>query len=409
MEKFETVVIGAGPSGCFSSIFAKEKRRKVALIEKNKIIGKKIFLTGNGRCNLTNLNSLEDFIKNYRNGKFLINAFSRFFNTDLINFFEENGLKLKVERGKRVYPLSDRAEDVVKILRKVIEKRNITLFLKNPVKNIEKEKEIFLVEAEKHKILTEKVVIATGGKSFPDTGSDGDGYRWAKKFGHKIYGPFPSLCGIEIVEKFIREWKGITLKNVEIKAYLNNKIIGEEFGEVLFTHYGISGPAVLNLSGDVSENVGKGEIKIFINFKPALNYEKLNKRLEREFSENPNREIKNIFKNLLPKGIINQFLNYCSISGEKKANQITKRERSILVSKLLSFQLTVEKVRDFSDSMVTRGGVYVNEINPKTMESKIVKNLYFAGEIIDFDGKTGGYNLQASFSTGYIAGISSRG
>ncbi|MCD6396871.1 MAG: aminoacetone oxidase family FAD-binding enzyme, partial [Spirochaetaceae bacterium] len=235
------------------------------------------------------------------------------------------------------------------------------------------------------------------------------GYRWAKKFGHKIYGPFPSLCGIEIVEKFIREWKGITLKNVEIKAYLNNKIIGGEFGEVLFTHYGISGPAVLNLSGDVSENIGKGEIKIFINFKPALNYEKLNKRLEREFSENPNREIKNIFKNLLPKGIINQFLNYCSISGEKKANQITKRERSILVSKLLSFQLTVEKVRDFSDSMVTRGGVYVNEINPKTMESKIVKNLYFAGEIIDFDGKTGGYNLQASFSTGYIAGISSRG
>jgi len=407
MEKFETVVIGAGPSGCFSSIFAKEKRRKVALIEKNRIIAKKIFLTGNGRCNLTNLNSLEDFIKNYKNGKFLINAFSRFFNTDLMAFFEKNGLKLKVERGKRVYPLSDNAEDVVETLRRIIEKRNITLFLKNPVKNIEKEKEFFLVEAEKHKILTEKVVIATGGKSFPDTGSDGDGYKWAKKFGHKIYGPFPALCGIEIAEKEIaRQWQGVTLKNVGIKAYLNNKIIGEEFGEVLFTHYGISGPAVLNLSGDVSENAGKGKIKIFINFKPALNYEKLNKRLEREFSENPNKEIKNIFKNLLPKRIINQFLNYCSISGEKKANQITKTERKILVSGLLSFSLTVEKVRNFSDSMVTRGGVYVNEINPKTMESKIIKNLYFAGEIIDFDGKTGGYNLQASFSTGYIAGIS---
>ena len=407
MEKFETVIIGAGPSGCFSSIFAKEKGRKVALIEKNKIIGKKIFLTGNGRCNLTNLNSLDDFIKNYRNGKFLINAFSRFLNTDLINFFEENGLKLKVERGKRVYPLSDNAGDVVKTLRKIIDRRNITLFLKSPVKNIEKEKEFFLVETDKHKILTEKVVIATGGKSFPDTGSDGDGYKWAKKFGHKIYGPFPALCGIEILEKeIVRQWQGVTLKNVEIKACLNNKIIGEEFGEVLFTHYGISGPAVLNLSGDVSENLKKGEIKVSINFKPALNYEKLNKRLVREFSANPNKEIKNIFKNLLPKRIINQFLNYCSISGEKKANQITKNERKILVSRLFSFSLTVEKVRNFFDSMVTRGGVYVNEINPKTMESKIVKNLYFAGEIIDFDGKTGGYNLQACFSTGYIAGIS---
>ncbi|HRR95911.1 MAG TPA: NAD(P)/FAD-dependent oxidoreductase, partial [Candidatus Ratteibacteria bacterium] len=351
-------------------------------------------------------NEIDEFISKYRNGKFLINAFSRFFNKDLIEFFEKNGLKLKVERGKRVYPASDKAEDVVKTLKKIIDKRKVKLFLKNRVQNIEKGENKFVIKTDKNIIETKKIVIATGGKSFPETGSEGDGYKWAKEFGHTIYGPFPALCGIEIKENFIKKWQGITLKNVKIKAVLNKKVIGEEFGEVLFTHYGISGPAVLNLSGDVSENISKGEIKISINLKPALNYEKLEKRLEREFFSNPNKEIKNVFKNLLPNKMIEEFLYQCGIMTEKKANQITKEERKILVSNLLSFNLNVKNTRDFSDSMVTRGGVVVNEINPKTMESKIVKGLYFAGEIIDIDGKTGGYNLQASFSTGYVAGIS---
>jgi len=406
MEKYEVVVIGAGPSGIFSSIFAKQNKKEVSLIERNDTIGKKIFLTGNGRCNLTSYNEIDDFISKYRNGKFLMNAFSRFFNKDLIEFFEKNGLKLKVERGKRVYPASDKAEDVVKTLKTIIDKRGVKLFLKNRVQNIEKVENKFIIKTDKNIIEAKKIVIATGGKSFPQTGSEGDGYKWAKEFGHTIYGPFPALCGIEIKENFIKKWQGITLKNVKIKAVLNKKVIGEEFGEVLFTHYGISGPAVLNLSGDVSENISKGEIKISINLKPALNYEKLEKRLEREFSNNSNKEIKNVFKNLLPNKMIDEFLYQCGIMARKKTNQITKEERKILVSNLLSFNLNVKKTRDFSDSMVTRGGVVVKEINPKTMESKIVKGIYFAGEIIDIDGKTGGYNLQASFSTGYVAGIS---
>ncbi|MCS7181238.1 MAG: NAD(P)/FAD-dependent oxidoreductase [bacterium] len=406
MEIFDCVIIGGGPSGCFAGISASEKGKKVALVDRNSEICKKLLLTGKGKCNLTNLNEInEDYISKYKNGKFLINVFHQFSNHDLYDFFERNGLKLKIDTGKRVYPESENAEDVLKTIKKILDRNKVRLFLREKVLDIEKNKEFFEIKTDKRIFKTKKVVISTGGKSFPGTGSEGDGFIWARKFGHKIIKPVPALCGLEIKENFIKKWQGINLKNILVSAYLSEKKIGEEFGELLFTHYGVSGPSILNLSGNVSENLDKGEIKIIINFKPALNDEILDKRLQREIKENPNKILKNLFKNLLPSGLIDEFLKQSGLEGEKKVNQITRDERKIIVEKLLKFEITVKKTRPFYDSMVTRGGVCIDEINPKTMESKIVKGLYFAGEIIDVDGKTGGYNLQMCFSTGYVAGI----
>ncbi|MCM8766690.1 MAG: NAD(P)/FAD-dependent oxidoreductase [Candidatus Omnitrophica bacterium] len=406
MEKYDVIIIGAGPSGCFSGIFCSEKGKRVAIIEKNNQICKKLLLTGKGKCNLTNMNEInEEYLSKYRNGKFLINIFYQFSNKDLFNFFENNGLKLKIDTGGRVYPESENAEDVVKIIRKVLDRNKVKIFLKEKVIDIERLKDGFKIITDKRIFKSVKVVISTGGKSFPETGSEGDGFVFAEKFGHKIITPVPALCGIEIKENFIKNWQGITLKNVKVTAYLKDKKIGEEFGEVLFTHYGVSGPAILNLSGDISENYRKGEMNLIINFKPALSEEILDNRLQREIKENQNKILKNLFKNLLPSGLINEFLKTAQIDLEKKANQITKQERKILVKNLLNFSLAVKKPRPFYDSMVTRGGICVEEINPKTMESKVINGLYFAGEVIDIDGKTGGYNLQMCFSTGYVAGI----
>ncbi|MGB9677024.1 MAG: NAD(P)/FAD-dependent oxidoreductase [Candidatus Ratteibacteria bacterium] len=405
-EIFDCIIVGGGPAGSFSAIFSSERGRKVAIIDKNNQVCKKLLLTGKGKCNLTNMNEMDDnYFSKYRNGKFLINVFNQFSNKDLFNFFERNGLKLKIDKGKRVYPESENAEDVVKLIRKLLDKNKVRLFLKEKVLDIKKDKDFFIILTDKRILKSRKVVISTGGKSFPETGSEGDGFIFASKFGHKIIKAVPALCGLEIKENFIKKWQGINLKNVLVTAYLDNKKIGEEFGDVLFTHYGVSGPAILNISGNVSENIDKGEIKLVINFKPALNFEIIDRRLQREIKENSNKILKNLFKNLLPSGLIDEFLKIAGIDGEKKANQITKKERIILAEKLLNFEIKVKKPRPFYDSMVTRGGVSVDEINPKTMESKIVKGLYFAGEVINIDGKTGGYNLQACFSTGYVAGI----
>ncbi|HOK56005.1 MAG TPA: NAD(P)/FAD-dependent oxidoreductase [bacterium] len=404
-EIFDCIIIGGGPAGSFSTIFSSERGKKVAIIDKNAQICKKLLLTGKGKCNLTNMNEInDDYLSKYRNGKFLINAFHQFSNHDLFNFFESNNLKLKIDTGKRVYPESENAEDVIETIRKILDRNKVRIFLKEKVVDIKKEKNFFEIKTDKRIFRCEKVIISTGGKSFPETGSEGDGFIFASKFGHKIIKPVPALCGLEIKENFINKWQGINLKNILVSAYLNDKKIGEEFGEVLFTHYGVSGPAILNISGDVSENIDKGEIKIVINFKPALNFEILDRRLQREIKEDSNKILKNLFKNFLPSGLIEEFLKNAGVDSEKKAHQITKVERIILIKKLLNFELTVKRIRPFYDSMVTRGGVCTDEINPKTMESKILKGLYFAGEVIDIDGKTGGYNLQACFSTGYVAG-----
>ncbi|HOL22074.1 MAG TPA: NAD(P)/FAD-dependent oxidoreductase [bacterium] len=408
MEKFDVIVIGAGPGGCMAAIKAAERGKKALLLEKNSEIGRKLLLTGNRRGNITNLEDIDTFITKYRNGQFLRNGFARFFSEDLVEFFESNGLSLKVERGNRVYPESDNAADIVLVLNNLLKRAKVQVYFKKSVSRIIPRDGFFeVITSDRKKYYTDKVVIACGGKSFPSTGSDGSGYKLAERLGHTIIKPVPALCGIEIEKGYLtKRCAGIALKNVRVFAFLNGKKIGEEFGEVLFTHYGFSGPAILNISGDVSENIDKGNIILSINIKPALSSQQLDNRLLREIKENANKQLKNMMRNLLPSGMIDVFLRYTGLDGEKKVNQITSEERKILVECLMSFSFKVKAVRPFEDSMVTRGGVSVKDINPKTMESKIVPGLFFAGEVIDIDGKTGGYNLQAAFTTGYLAGIS---
>ncbi|MCX8082352.1 MAG: NAD(P)/FAD-dependent oxidoreductase [bacterium] len=408
MENSDVIVIGAGPAGCMCAIKAGERGKKVLLLDRNSETGKKLLLTGNKRGNITNLEDIDTFITKYHNGQFLRNAFAKFFNTDLIEFFESNGLPLKVERGNRVYPESDKAEDIVSLLNNLLKKTSVDVYFRREVSRIVKKETSFeVITANGKKYYGDRVVIASGGRSFPSTGSDGSGYKLAERFGHTIIKPVPALCGIEVEERHLtRRCAGIALKNVMVSAFRNRNNIGEEFGEVLFTHYGFSGPAILNLSGDISENLDKGAICLSINIKPALSYQQLENRIFREIKENANKHLKNMMKNLLPSGMIDIFLEYAELDGEKRMNQITTEERKIIIKGLTEFSFKVKSTRPFEDSMVTRGGVSIKEINPKTMESKIVPGLFFAGEVIDVDGKTGGYNLQAAFTTGYIAGIS---
>lgn len=407
-QGFDVIVIGAGPAGCMSVIKAAERGKKVLLIEKNKEIGKKLILTGNKRGNLTNLEDVNTFITKYKNGQFLRNSFARFFHSDLIDFFESNGLPLKVERGNRVYPESDKASDISSVLYKLMKQANVKMFFRRAVSRINRIDNYFeVLTANNKRYVGSNVVVACGGKSFPLTGSDGAGYRIAKKLGHSIIKPMPALCGIEVKDNvFTRKCAGIALKNVRVTVFLDQKKTSEEFGEVLFTHYGFSGPAILNISGDVSENLVKGTTILSVNFKPALSYQLLENRLIREINENSKKQLKNMMKNLIPSGMIDAFLEYAELDGGKQLNQITLKERKKLIKALTDFSFKVKSARPFEDSMVTRGGVSVKEINPKTMESKIVPGLFFAGEVMDFDGKTGGYNLQAAFTTGYIAGAS---
>lgn len=408
MEIYDVIVIGAGAAGCMAAIKAAERGKRVLLLEKNDGIGKKLLLTGNRRGNITKLEDIDTFITKYRNGQFLRNSFARFFNEDLIDFFESNGLKLKVERGNRVYPESDNAEDIVYVLNKLLKNSGVTVFFRRSVSRINRKENYFEVLTKTgKKYLGNKVIITCGGKSFPSTGSDGSGYKLARDLGHTIIKPVPALCGIELEKNYLtKRCAGITLKNVRVSAFLDSKKIGEEFGEVLFTHYGVSGPAILNISGDISENLSKGKITLSINLKPGLSYQQLENRILREIKAYPNKQLKNVMRNLLPSGMVDMFLEYAGLDGEKRMNQITVEERKRMIDALTEFSFKVKATRPFEDSMVTRGGVSVKEIDPKTMESKIVPGLFFAGEVIDIDGKTGGYNLQAAFTTGYIAGIS---
>ncbi len=405
----KTGIIGGGPAGMMAAIAAAEKSQ-VTIYEKNDILGKKLLITGKGRCNLTNAGSQDEIIEAFgRNGRFLFSALNSFSNIDLMNFFEKRGLSLKVERGKRVFPESDKSMDVLKVLEKELKDKNIKVLKNSPVKKIN------IVDNDKFEIITENskevfdaLIITTGGKSYPKTGSTGDGYIFARSLGHSVSSLSPYLIPLETNQEEIKELMGLSLKNVLLKAAVNGKIKGEEFGEMIFTHFGISGPIVLTLSKIAVDALKKEKNKIiyYIDFKPALSIEELDKRIIRDFEKYNNKQYKNALDDLLPKKLIPVLLKLSGINEEKKVNQISKEERKIIVNLLKNFPVEITGSRPISEAIVTSGGISLKEINPKTMESKLYPKLFFAGEILDLDGVTGGYNLQEAFSTGFLAGSS---
>ncbi len=413
----KVIVIGGGPAGIISAISSARNGDNVILIEKNNSLGKKLLITGKGRCNITSSIDISDFIKNVPgNGKFLYSAFQNFTNIDIIKLIEENGIKVKEERGNRIFPVTDNAKDVLMCFEKELRKyKNIEIRLNTKVKEIfEENKEVrgILLESGE-KLLTSKVIIATGGKSYPLTGSTGDGYKMASKLGHTVEKIQGSLVPLTADKILCQSMQGLSLRNVkiQIKDLEKNKKIYEDFGEMLFTHFGISGPTILSSSAhllrykEIDRLLKENKIKLIIDLKPALSEEELDKRIRRDFEEFINKEFKNSLEKLLPKKMIESVINLSGINPIKKVNEITKEERKNLVNLIKNFEVSIDGFRPVEEAIVTAGGISVKEINPKTMESKLVKGLYFAGEVIDVDAYTGGFNLQIAYSTGYTAGL----
>ena len=408
-QKFDVAVVGGGPAGIMAAIAAGQNGAKVILIEKTNQLGKKLLITGKGRCNITNAcDSTRSFVDSFgENGKFLFTAFSSFGNNDIINFFEKFGLKTKVERGNRVFPTSDNSADVLNTLINQLKKHSVTILKNSEVKNIIISKnKIEKIKLEDSEITADKYVICTGGLSYPETGCSGDGYKWAKSAGHKIIKPKPSLVPIVVKENFIKDLEGLNLKNVTISIWQNNKKKDELFGEALFTFDGMSGPIILDLSKNIGRLLEAGIVELQIDFKPALDYKTLDQRIQKDFNENKNKAFKNSLDKLLPKKIIPVLIKLSGIDPDKKVAEIKKEERKKLLKLLKEFKLEIKSIGGFAKAIVTTGGVNLNEIDPKTMQSKIINNLYFAGEVLDLDGPTGGYNLQVCWSTGYLAGKS---
>ena len=414
----KVVVIGGGPAGMMSAISSRQNGNEVVLLEKNKTLGKKLLITGKGRCNITSSLSMDEFIKNTPgNGMFLHSVFNTYTNKDIIKFLEEQGLKTKVERGNRVFPVTDSAKDVLRCFENKLNQLGVKIKYDCKVKSIliNSDKQVTGVKTERETIYADKVVLATGGKSYPLTGSTGDGYNIAKELGHTITTIKPSLVPLVTYEKELyNSLQGLSLKNVAIKVVDTscNKTIYEDFGEMLFTHFGVSGPIILSASShlvrykNIDNLFKEKKIKLYIDLKSALTEEKLNQRIIRDFENQKNKEFKNSLDKLLPQKIIKEVINKSNINPEKQVNSITKQERQNLVKVLKGFELTMKDFRPVEDAIITSGGIAIKEINPKTMESKIIKGLYFAGEIIDVDSYTGGFNLQIAYSTGYVAGQS---
>ena len=413
----KVVVIGGGPAGMMAAITSAENGNEVILLEKNKSLGKKLLITGKGRCNITSSLPMEEFIKNTPgNGMFLYSAFNKFTNQDIIDFLGEQGLKVKEERGNRIFPVTDKSIDVLNCFeRKLKSLKNVKIMYETPVKEIlVEENRVVGVKCKNQNIIkADKVILATGGKSYPLTGSTGDGYEMARNLGHTITKIRPSLVPLETYEKELHQsLQGLSLRNVKIKLVdeNKNKQIYEDFGEMLFTHFGVSGPVILSGSAhlvrykNIEELLGAKKIKLVIDLKPALTEEKLNDRILRDFEEFKNRNFKNSLDKLLPQKLIPVIIERSGINPEKQVNSITKQERLNLVKILKEFEVTIKNFRRIEDGIITAGGVSVKEVNPKTMESKIISELYFAGEILDVDSYTGGFNLQIAYSTGFVAG-----
>ncbi|MDD6344716.1 MAG: NAD(P)/FAD-dependent oxidoreductase [Oscillospiraceae bacterium] len=402
----EVIVIGGGASGAFAALISARMGRKVILFEKNERIGRKLRITGKGRCNLTNNCSGDELMNNIPvNPRFLYSAFSAFSPQDTMNFFEELGVPLKTERGKRVFPVSDKADDIADALGKALKKAGVRI-IHESVKHILTDDNICtgVITSDGKEYNAQSVLLATGGKSYPLTGSTGDGYIMAKELGHTVTNIYPSLVPLVIKEKFCSDMMGLSLRNVALKLFDQNKLIFSEQGEMLFTHFGVSGPLILSASSHIRD-MQSGRYTISIDLKPALTLQQLDKRIQRDFSENQNRDFINAVRNLLPAKMIPVAVKLSGIPENKKANSITKEERLHFAELLKNFTLTVRDFRPVDEAIITSGGISVKEINPKTMESRLVSGLFFAGEIIDVDAYTGGFNLQIAFSTAYSAGI----
>ena len=403
------VVAGAGPAGLMAAATAAEYGAQVALIEKNPRVGKKLRITGKGRCNLTTSVDSSELVKGFPgNGRFLHSAFHEFSNTDLVEFFHQRGLKTKVERGSRVFPVSDQAEDVVNVLLENARRVGVETLHSTKVNELQFKNGKFIgVDSNKGNIAGDAVIVATGGMSYPGTGSTGDGYPWAEKLGHRIIEPRPGLVPLQVAENWTEDLEGLTLKNVKARAFTGQgKLINEEFGELTFANFGLSGPIILSMSHKVGEYLIKTQqpATVKLDLKPALEEEKLDHRVQRDFGKYSRKMFKNALNDLLPQKLIPVIINLSGIEAEKECHQVTRRERLELVRLLKNLTLTVHSTRPIAESIVTAGGVNVKEVNPKTMESRLVQGLFFAGEILDVNGYTGGYNLQAAFSTGFVAG-----
>lgn len=404
----KVVVIGAGASGLMAAGFAAENGAKVTLIEKNKRVGRKIMITGKGRCNVTNNCDVQNFIRNVPvNGRFLYSALNGFTPQDAIVFFEQLGLQLKTERGNRVFPMSDKAVDVVDTLHDFVIDKGCKIVCDNAVSLIIENNEIIGVKCENETYYSDSIIVCCGGESYPLTGSTGDGYILAKQAGHTVTELKPSLVPLESKNPDCKSMQGLSLKNVSLKIIDNKsqKTVFSDFGEMLFTHFGMSGPMILSASSQIRD-ISDGKYTAVIDLKPALTPEQLDKRLQNDFRENSNKDISNSFSKLLPRKIIVPVLKRWGVPFDKKCNSVTKEERRKLCEILKEFTVEISGFRPIEEAIITSGGVKTSEINPKTMESKLVKGLYFAGEVIDCDAYTGGFNLQIAWSTGRLAGIS---
>lgn len=405
----KVIVVGAGAAGMMAAYFAAKNKNKVTLIEKNEKTGKKIYITGKGRCNITNACDVEDLFANVMsNKKFLYSAFYGFTNSDVIEFFENHGTKTKIERGNRVFPVSDHSSDVISALEHALKEQNVDILLNTCVEKIEcaDSRVTGVVLCGGRKIEADAVIVATGGMSYQATGSTGDGYRFAEESGHKVTECTPSLVPFNAQEEWVAKLQGLSLKNVLVTIYDGRKKLYEDFGEMLFTHFGVSGPLILSASAAIKQNTIKKPLQMFIDLKPALSYEALDKRILREFDDAKNKQFKNSINKLLPSKMIPVIIGLSGIDPDKKVNEISKGEREGLVNLLKKLPVTLNGTRQWNEAIVTKGGVSTKDINPSTMESKIIKNLYFAGEVLDLDALTGGYNLQIAWSTGALAGKS---
>lgn len=404
----KVLVVGGGAAGMFASVFAAYNGNEVHVFEKNEKLGKKVYITGKGRCNITNACDIETLFANVvTNSKFMYSSFYHFTNQDAVDFFERIGVSTKVERGNRVFPVSDRSSDVVSKLSKEMQNLGVQIHLRSGVKKVVGKDFFSHIELQNgEKVYGDACIIATGGLSYQTTGSTGDGYSFAKELGHTVTERRPALVPMSVKEWYAKELQGLSLKNVRAAIFDGKKKLFEEFGEMLFTHYGVSGPLMLSASSYVGKTLQKKELELEIDLKPALSMEQLDQRILRDFEENQNKQFKNAIGKLFPSKLIPVMIELSGIDPEKKIHMISKEERQNFANWIKHFKMTINGLRDYNEAIITQGGIHVKEIHPGNMESKLVSGVYFVGEVLDVDALTGGFNLQVAWSSAYVAGSS---